>query len=178
MPPQAEQDLEPLRYPVGRFRPDADVSAAARTEHIRRIAAVPGRMRDAVLAVGDRLDQPYRPGGWTARQVVHHVADSHVNAYVRFRWTLTEDAPLIKTYDEAAWAELPDARTLPVEASLILLDALHRRWVALLGAMDDAAFRRRLQHPEQGPVDLDFMLQLYAWHGEHHAAHLRLVAGR
>jgi hypothetical protein len=125
-----------------------------------------------------QLDTRYRPGGWTVRQVVHHVPDSHMNGYVRMKWALTEDAPAIKVYDEARWAELPDARTAPIAMSLDLLDGLHRRWVALLRAMSDADFERTFVHPKWGAVPIDFALAIYAWHGKHHTAHITQALGR
>ncbi|HXH07231.1 MAG TPA: putative metal-dependent hydrolase [Vicinamibacterales bacterium] len=171
--------MDDLRYPVGKFAPRAAVGEADRRALIDAIAALPGALSDAVWDLTDaQLDTPYRPGGWTVRQVVHHVADSHVNAYVRTRLALTEETPLVKTYEEAAWAELADARRLPVEVSLALLEALHRRWVALLEALDPAAFRRRVRHPELGELDLDVLLQLYAWHGRHHTAHVTALRDR
>ena len=162
-----------LSYPIGKFECRASVDAAVRSEYLRQIASAPGRFREAVQEMDDaQLDTPYRPGGWTVRQVVHHVADSHMNAYVRFRLALTEDDPLIKPYDQAAWAELADARTGPVETSLSLIDSLHARWVALAGSLPDAAFSRAFLHPERGRVPLDANLAMYAWHGRHHAAHI------
>ncbi len=125
-----------------------------------------------------QLDTPYRPGGWTVRQVVHHVPESHMNAYVRFKLALTEDEPVIKPYDEARWAMLPDIAVAPVEASLALLEALHLRWVALLESMTNAEFTRRFQHPELGPVRLDQSLASYAWHGRHHVAHITSLRQR
>lgn len=168
-----------LRYPVGRFRFDPAVSAESRARCIARIAAAPAALRAAVAGLDDRqLDTPYRPGGWTVRQVAHHVPDSHLNAYVRFRLALTEHEPVIKPYDEAAWATLADYH-LPVDVSLRLLDALHERWLVLLAAMSPTDFARRLGHPDwPEPLSLDFMLQLYAWHGEHHVAHVLGVRGR
>jgi hypothetical protein len=165
--------MEDLRYPLGAFDPQAVVQPDGYPALIDEIAAVPARLRAATLGLDDtHLDTPYRAGGWTIRQVVHHVADSHMNAYIRFRWTLTEDAPLIKTYDQTRWAELPDARTAPPEVSLRLLDALHERWERLLRAMSTDDYRRELQHPEWGLIDLSVMLRLYAWHGAHHVAHV------
>ena len=126
----------------------------------------------------ERLDTPYRPEGWTVRQVVHHVPDSHMNAYVRFKLALTESAPAIKGYEEARWAELEDTQRVPVEVSLALLAALHTRWVALLQSMPEADFQRTLVHPEHGVRTLDQMLATYAWHGPHHVAHVTALAGR
>ena len=137
------------------------------------MAVAPARFRAAVEGLDDtRLDTPYRPGGWTVRQVVHHVADSHQNAYVRFRLALTEEEPTIKPYDEKKWAELVDARTLPVDVSLQLIHALHHRWVELLSSLTDAEFTRRFRHPEVGLMRLDTYLAGYAWHCRHHAAHI------
>ena len=175
---QRTQDLEALRYPAGRFLLDPEPTPAKRDALIAEIEALPGRMREAVAGLSDeQLDSPYRPAGWTVRQVVHHVADSHVNAYVRLRLALTEASPRIKGYDEKLWAELPDAR-MPVNVSLDLLDALHARWSYLLRSMTDDAFARIWLHPEHGPRDLDFLLQLYAWHGAHHVAHIRSLGER
>lgn len=159
------------RYPIGRATPpDASPETAARL--IATIADAPGGLRDAVEGLDDRqLDTPYRDGGWTVRQVVHHVADSHLHAYLRMKFALAEDAPAITAYDEGRWAALPDSR-LPVEASLAILDALHARWVALLRAVDSAALDRPYRHPEQGLVPVRSALGIYAWHGAHHAAHV------
>src|SRR6476620_9464894 len=147
---------------------------ARRAECIARIAAAPEHLRTAVAGLDDaQLDTPYRPGGWTVRQVVHHVPDSHLNAYTRIKLALTEDEPTIKPYEEARWAELPDARTGPIEISLALLEALHRRWVLLLRELQPADFTRQFRHPEHGrAMSLDEVLALYAWHGRHHVAHI------
>ena len=162
-----------LRYPVGKFSYDSDVTAAARRDLIRHIADTPRALRAAVAGLDDRqLDTPYRPEGWTVRQVVHHVPDSHMNAYVRFKLALTEDNPTIKPYDESAWARVADTPRTPVDVSLTLLDALHTRWVVLLDSLADGDYARKLVHPERGPITLDWMLQLYAWHGRHHTAHV------
>lgn len=169
-----------LRYPIGPFVYDGGMTEARRAECVARISAAPAALRSAVAGLSDaQLDTPYRPGGWTLRQVVHHVPDSHLNAYTRFRLTLTEDQPTIKTYDEARWAELPDARTLPVTVSLALLEALHVRWTALLRGLTAADGARRLFHPEHGRLmTLDELLALYAWHGEHHTAHVTSLRAR
>ncbi len=140
---------------------------------IDQIAAAPLRMREAVSGLTpSQLDTTYRPGGWTLRQVVHHVPDSHLNAYVRFKLALTEDGPTIKPYDEARWAELSDTRDTPLNTSLAMLEALHDRWVRLLRSMAPADFQRQLKHPESGTMTLDALLSLYAWHGRHHVAHI------
>lgn len=161
-----------LRYPVGRFTPRPHLDAAGRAALIAEIAALPAALRAAVAGLGDpALDMPYRPGGWTLRQVVHHLPDSHLNAYVRWKLALTENVPTIKSYAEAEWARLPDSR-LPVEVSLRLLEALHERWVVLLESLDEAQWARSFLHPELGMVALEANLQLYAWHGRHHLAHV------
>jgi hypothetical protein len=167
-----------LRYPVGRFSYSPG-GAAARAGWIATIAELPEQMRRAVAGMDDaKLDTPYRPGGWTVRQVVHHVPDSHMNAFVRFKLALTEDSPRIKPYDEARWAELPDGRTGPLVPSFAILDGVHARWTRLLRAMSDADFERTLEHPESGVLTLDRMLALYAWHSRHHVAHITELARR
>ena len=167
-----------LRYPVGRFQfvdgGDPDVRARA----LEAIAAFPAQLRAAASALSEaQLATPYREGGWTGRQVVHHVADSHANAYVRTRWLLTEERPTLKAYDEKGWAELPDAALAPIDLSLSLVDALHARWHALLTALPEAAFAREIVHPDRGPMTLDVLVQMYAWHGRHHIGHLHLITG-
>lgn len=161
-----------LRYPIGPFVYDGAMTDARRADCVARIAAAPARLRTAVANLGEaQLDTPYRPGGWTVRQVVHHLPDSHLNAYTRFRLALTEDTPTIKPYEEARWAELPDARTAPVEISIALLEALHGRWVLLLRGLGAAEGGRELRHPEHGRLmSLNELLAMYAWHGEHHTA--------
>ncbi|MCA1562594.1 MAG: putative metal-dependent hydrolase [Acidobacteria bacterium] len=168
-----------LRFPIGTFTFDSHITPEKRDTWIRQIADAPDALRAAVSGLNDRqLDTPYRPGGWTVRQVVHHVPDSHMNAYVRFKLALTEDNPTIKPYDEAEWADVADTRATAPEVSLTLLDALHRRWVTLLQSMAPADFARPLQHPQNGPMTLDRLLQLYAWHGRHHAAHITTLRTR
>jgi hypothetical protein len=135
--------------------------------------ALPSLLRNAVAGLDDaQLDTPYRANGWTVRQVVHHLPDSHVNAYVRFKLTLTEDEPTIKPYDQARWAELPDGRTGPIAVSLGLVEGLHERWARVLQSLGPAEFARKLNHPELGALDLDFLTGMYAWHGKHHVAHI------
>jgi uncharacterized damage-inducible protein DinB len=165
------------RYPIGRWAaPDAAPETAARL--VDAIADAPARLRDAVAGLDDaQLDTPYREGGWTVRQLVHHVADSHMNAYVRVKLALTEDAPAIPAYDEAAWARLPDSR-LPVEPSLALVDALHARWAALLRASTPRELDRPYRHPEMGLVPVRTALGIYAWHGAHHTAHVTGLRSR
>lgn len=168
-----------LRYPIGRLAVPEHVDAAWRAQAIQVIADTPMHLAQAVAGWDDgRLDTPYRPGGWTVRQLVHHVADSHINAYVRFKLALTEQSPAIKGYDEAAWATLEDTRIVPIEVSLELLDAVHTRWVALLQSMSETDFQRTLIHPEHGSRTLDQMLATYAWHGPHHVAHVTALAAR
>ena len=156
------------------------MTEARRSHCIERIAAAPGRLRAAVAGLDDaQLDTPYRPGGCTARQVVHHVPDSHLNAYTRFRLALTEETPTIKPYEEARWAELPDARSAPPELSLALLEALHARWVALLRTLGPIEGARAVRHPEHGRLmTVDELIAMYAWHGEHHTAHITALRGR
>ena len=167
-----------LRYPIGKLTMPHRFDAAWRAQAIQVIADTPTRIAESVAGITDaELEARYRPGGWTVRQVVHHVADSHVNAYVRFKLALTEPEPPVKNYEEAAWAELEDTRRVPIEVSLELLDALHTRWVALLHAMSESDFQRTLVHPKNGVRTLDQMLATYAWHGQHHVAHVKLARG-
>ena len=174
--PSAEPDL---RFPIGKLDRKSQCSADERRAAIEAIADAPRALRQAVDGLTDaQLDTPYRPGGWTVRQLVHHVADSHMNAYTRFRLAFTEDNPTIKPYAEAEWAELPDARTMPVGVSLTLLDAMHERLAALLHAVPDASFQRVLSHPENGPMTVDSLLSIYSWHGRHHTAHVTSLRER
>jgi hypothetical protein len=169
-----EVRVEELSYPIGKFdRSRGTHSKDERKQLIESIAALPGQLRQAITGLnGKQLDTPYREGGWTVRQVVHHLADSHLNAYVRYKLALTEENPTIKPYDQSAWAELADSRVTPIDVSLELLDSLHARLVVLLRAMKDADWERRLTHPEAGVMSLDMMLGLYEWHGRHHTAHI------
>ena len=163
-----------LRYPVGPFDWAEPVDPASRPQWIARIAEAGGRFREAVRGLDQhQLDTPYRPGGWTVRQVIHHLPDSHMNSYVRFKLALTEDEPAIKPYDEAAWANLGDTAGTPVETSLTLLEALHTRWVTLLRGLTDSEWKRTMRHPVNGLLRLDQVLALYAWHGDHHIAHIQ-----
>jgi len=162
-----------LRYPVGEFVPPTKATAESRTAAIGYIARAPERLRAAVAGLTHaQLETPYRPGGWTVRQVVHHVVDSHLNAYIRLRLALTEDRPTIRPYNESRWAELIDAKHMDVEISLALLDSLHQRFVALLQALGDNDWSLPYVHPESGEHDLDYLLEMYAWHGRHHTAHI------
>lgn len=175
--PETDNDL---RYPVGVFQFDGDVHPRSREERIGEIAAAPARLREAVAGLTPaQLDTPYRPGGWTVRQVVHHLPDSHLNAYTRIKLALTEEEPTIRPYEEARWAELPDARTGPIEPSLALLEFLHQRWLLLLRQLRPADFERRFRHPEHGRIFVvDEAVALYAWHGRHHVAHITSLRRR
>ncbi len=168
-----------LAYPIGRFlAPDA-VDASARGGFVEQIAALPSALRRAVEGLDRRrLDTRYRPGGWTVRQVVHHLPDSHLNAYVRFKLALTEEEPTIRPYDEAAWAELPDAVAGPIHLSLELLESIHARWLNCIRALPADSFARTFHHPALGVMSLDHQLALYAWHGRHHLAQVTSLAAR
>ena len=168
-----------LRYPIGRYQAPARIDAALRARWIDEIAALPAQLRAAVAALDEKqIDTPYRPGGWTVRQVVHHVPDSHMNALTRFKLALTEDTPTIKPYDETQWAELPDARG-PIAGSLVLLEMLHERWVRLLRGMGETDWPRAFIHPEHDRRQaLDWTLGMYVWHGHHHTAHVTSLRKR
>ena len=171
-----DRTIEDPRYPIGKFSFPHSTTADERHVWIAEIAEEPAKLRAAARGLTSaQLDTPYREGGWTARQVIHHVPDSHMNAYVRFKLALTEHEPTVKPYDEAAWAVLGDVSSTPVETSLNLLDALHDRWTRLLRTLDDAAFARTFRHPKLGITRLDQYLALYAWHGNHHVAHVESV---
>lgn len=173
-------ELDALRYPTGRFVYQPEQDDANRATFIETIRSFPERFRSAVKGLpAEQLDTPYRPEGWTARQVVHHVADSHLNAYIRFKLALTEPTPTIKPYDESAWAKLPDTVHTPIEVSLDLLDALHRRWSVLLEHMTPEQFSLTVFHPEyKREISLARFLALYAWHGNHHLGHVGLVKNK
>ena len=175
--------MSDLRYPVGKFEWVAPMSdeqgAKRRAEYINVIAELPAQMTAAVAELTpQQLDTPYRPDGWTVRQVVHHVPDSHVNAYIRFKLALTEDNPTIKPYNEAEWAKLADSRVTPIEVSLQMLAVIHTRWVDVMRAMSASDFGRTLYHPEHGVLSLDRMLAMYAWHSAHHLAHIQELRRR
>lgn len=172
---------ESLAYPTGRFqRPRKPLEAAERRQKIEAIARAPEAIGSAIRGLSEsQLDTPYRPDGWTVRQVVHHVPDSHMNAFIRFKLALTEETPTIKPYDEAAWATLSDAKETPIATSMTLLSSLHERWVCLLRAMGPSDYARKLNHPDwDAPLSLDTMLALYAWHGPHHTAHITKLRER
>ena len=168
-----------LRYPIGKFERPENVSDDQRRQFIDQIAEAPVRLSAAVAGLtAEQLAMPYRPGGWMVGQLVHHIADSHMNAYVRFRLTLTEDEPTVKTYEEALWAELADAKTPLIEPSLALVENLHRRWTSLLRSLTPAEWARKFRHPELGALSLNENLALYAWHGRHHVAHITSLRER
>jgi uncharacterized damage-inducible protein DinB len=169
-----------LRYPIGPFKLDDDhLTEEQRQLFINQIAETPAKLRQAVKGLSpEQLDTPHRPGGWTVRQVVHHLPDSHLNSYFRFKLALTEDEPVIKPYDEARWAELSDSRDTPIEVSLGLLESLHERWVVLLRAMPAWQYERKFRHPELGVVSLNKNVALYAWHGRHHVAQITSLRER
>lgn len=172
-------DVETLKYPIGRFAFDAAKAASQRAGHIAQVAALPAEIAAAVRGLADaQLDTPYREGGWTPRQVVHHLADSHMNAVVRVKLALTENTPVVKPYDENLWAALPDTRKAPIESSLEMLRGLHARWTILWNAMSEADFSREFAHPEYGTRTLEWVLALYAWHGRQHTAHIMGLRGR
>lgn len=172
-------DLDALRYPIGPFRAPGSSTAAIRSAQIQTLRQLPERLRAAVKGLNDaQLDAPYREGGWTLRQVVHHIADSHMNSYVRFKLALTEDTPTVKPYDEAAWAALPDGCAVPIEPSLSLIDGLHARFAALLESMSEEQFQRNFNHPERGRMTLATNLALYDWHARHHTAHITGLRAR
>ncbi|MEO6524147.1 MAG: YfiT family bacillithiol transferase [Mucilaginibacter sp.] len=167
-------ELDPLKYPIGKFTPPTSYTEQQMLAWIDDIRSLPGKVRNAVMPLTEaQLDTPYRPGGWTIRQVVHHIADSHINAFIRLKWTLTEDNPTIKPYEEADWALLPDYK-LPVEPSLRMLEGLHLRFVAILESLNDDQWDRTFVHPASGEtIPLRKLLGLYAWHGNHHLAHIK-----
>ena len=166
-------------YPIGKYSPPQEVTPALRQQAISTIAEAPAKLRAAVKGLSEgQLNTPYRDGGWTVRQVVHHLPDSHLNAYTRFKLALTEDEPRIKTYEEGRWAELPEARSAPIGVSLALLDALHERWVLMLRVLAPGQFTRKLNHPDWGLVSLDQLLAQYAWHSRHHVAHVTSLRAR
>ena len=169
-----------LRYPIGK-EPELGrrLAPEERPALIDQIAQMPARLKAAVSGLtAAQLDTPYRPGGWTVRQVVHHYADSHMNSFIRFKLALTEDSPTIKPYNEALWAEMPDAKNPLIDLSLALVENLHARWVLLLRAMSSQDWARTLMHPERGLITLDESLCLYSWHSRHHVAHITSLRAR
>lgn len=168
-----------LRYPIGPFAADQNATPELRAKHIEEISTLPKRFRDAVQGLNEQqLGTQYREGGWTVKQVVHHVPDSHLNAYVRCKLALTENVPTIKTYNEDAWAKLKDSELTPIEVSLSLLESVHSRWVTLLKTLQADDFQRKLNHPEAGVMTLDKLISIYDWHGRHHTAHITSLRDR
>lgn len=168
------EDLKKLRYPIGLFEPPSGIDQTQIEKWISDIETLPADLRKTVQGLTDaQLDTRYRPGGWTIRQVIHHLPDSHLNSFIRFKWALTEDGPHIKPYFEDRWAQLPDYSLAPVSASLDLLEALHRRWVVLLRSLTRQDLDRQFIHPESGPANLAETIGSYAWHGRHHLAHIQ-----
>lgn len=161
------------RFPIGKFHYEGPLSDDQKRAFLDDVEQTPAKLRAAVAGLSDKqLDTPYRPEGWTVRQVVHHVPDSHLNSYVRFKLALTEDEPTIKTYAEDRWAELADTKATPIEVSLTMLDSLHDRWMRLLRSLTAEEWKRTFRHPDLGPMTLEKTLALYAWHGRHHVAHI------
>ena len=161
------------RYPIGKFSYASPPTPEQKQQYLTDIEQTPARLRAALRGLSDQqLDTPYRDGGWTLRQVAHHVPDSHMNSYIRFKLALTEDKPTIKGYMEDRWAELPEANHAPIEVSLALLDSLHQRWMLMLRQMTDAEWKRTFRHSGLGPMSLEKNLALYSWHGRHHVAHI------
>ena len=161
------------RYPIGKFSFDGTLTPEQKKQYLNDIEQTPARMREAVRGLSDQqLNTPYREGGWTVRQLAHHIPDSHMNAYIRFKLALTEDEPTIRPYMEDRWAELPESKQAPIDVSLTLLDSLHQRWTMVLRNIPDADWKRTLRHPEMGLLSLEKTLALYAWHGKHHVAHV------
>lgn len=168
-----------LRYPIGKFHYDRPTNDDQKQQFIDEIARTPENLKAAINGLSSiQIDTPYRPGGWTVRQVVHHLPDSHMNSYVRFKLALTEDEPTIKPYAEDRWAELGDTKVAPIETSLTLLESLHARWIALLRSLTPEQWKRSFRHPELGPMSLEKALALYAWHGRHHVAHITKLRER
>lgn len=167
-----------LRFPIGRLQlPTDPLTPAERAPYLQQLAELPTQLAAAVAAAGPRIELPYRPGGWTGRQVIHHLADTHLNLYSRFRLALTEDNPTVRPFDEAAWAELPDVATTPLAVSLALLSSLHARWSGLLEHLDEAQWQRTFYHPRYDTtLHLDQALVQYTWHGRHHLGHIGLLA--
>lgn len=170
---------EDLRFPIGRFEAEGKDLAGEREQYIQTIESLPRALLAAVEGLTDeQLQFPYRPDGWSVAQVVHHVADSHMNSFIRFKLALTEEQPLIKTYREELWAEMPDVLEVPIEASLSIIRGVHSRWGVLLRSMKPEDFSRKLDHPEHGGVDLSYVAGLYDWHSRHHTAHITRLRER
>jgi uncharacterized damage-inducible protein DinB len=171
--------MSDLRYPIGKFSMPQSVSCDERDAHLFDLEQHPSELRAAVAGLSDaQLDTPYRPDGWTVRQVVHHLPDSHMNSYIRFKLAMTEDSPTIRPYEEDRWAELAEARSGPIALSLNLLETLHARWLVFLRSLNEREFQRTFVHPQFGPFRLEQALALYAWHGKHHVAHITALLSR
>jgi uncharacterized damage-inducible protein DinB len=171
--------MSDLSYPIGKFHFEGRLTEDQKRQAIDSIAEAPANLRAAVNGLSpEQLNTPYRPGGWTVRQLAHHMPDSHLNAYVRFKLALTEDEPTIKPYEQQLWAELPDTKETPIEVSLTMVDALHDRWVRLLRSLNASDWQRTFRHPELGTVSLERNLALYAWHGRHHVRHITALRER
>jgi len=172
--------MNDLRYPIGRFNPrQVPPGEEERARMIESIAALPVELQHSVMGLNSwQIDTPYREGGWTVRQVVHHLADSHINAYSRFKLALTEENPPVRGFDEAAWAELADSQVTPIDVSLGILEHLHARWVVLLRSLEEADWERPVVHSKAGPMSLKLLLALYSWHGAHHVAHITSLRAR
>ncbi len=172
--------MEDLKYPIGRFKAPEKITPSSIRQWINDIESLPEKLSSALEEVSEEfLDTPYRPGGWSVRQLIHHIADSHLNSYIRFKWALTEQSPTIKAYDEKAWAELEDAKTTPIEVSLALLNALHQRWGLVLKNLGETDLDKYFIHPETGgKIPLKLNIALYAWHGNHHLAHILALKKR
>jgi hypothetical protein len=178
-PAARSNDDEALKYPIGRLQRKPSYSGAERDAMLARLAELPAALRAAIEGLDDAaLDTPYRPGGWTVRQLVHHVADSHLNAYIRVKLALTEDEPMVKPYDQDAWVQLADVTAVSPSVSVTLLDATHARLLPVLRAMSPEGFRRGLMHPENGRMTIDDVVATYSWHGDHHVAHIRELRRR
>jgi uncharacterized damage-inducible protein DinB len=168
-----------LRYPIGKFQPKPQLTDDERQALIHQLAEAPVKLQQSVSGLmEEQLDTPYRPEGWTVRQVIHHLPDSHLNAYVRMKLAMTEQQPTIKPYEQELWAELSDAKTAPIEMSLTLFESLHKRWVLFLQSLKSSDFARTINHPESGVMNLEKILQLYAWHGRHHTAQITSLRER
>jgi uncharacterized damage-inducible protein DinB len=166
-------DIEELKYPIGRYQAEEKIDKAAIDNFIKEIELLPERLAEAVKGLTlQQLQTPYRPDGWTVQQVVHHIADSHLNAYVRFKLALTEDKPIIKPYDEKLWAELPDTKLVNINVSLVLIDSLHKRWTTLLKQLSNKDLNKEYLHPESGMKNVRETISHYAWHSNHHLAHI------
>jgi uncharacterized damage-inducible protein DinB len=169
---------EDLRFPIGKYDKDSEITPEQRKQFVKEIAELPDDLREAVKNLtGEQLDSPYRPGGWTARQVVHHVGDSHMNSLIRFKLALSEDNPTIRPYAEDLWAQTAEYK-MPVEVSLNLIDSIHQRWATLLDSLSDEDFARTINHPESGKWTLESLLGMYVWHGKHHMAHINNLKKR